>query len=92
MSDTIVAAAEQGGLSREAQAEVRSLALETLSNWRDAGSVVAPIPVGCEQPHAEMGRRSKLPPSSSSSPLVGSSEGDGSSVGVGVGGGSSQML
>ena len=44
MPDTIVAAAEQGGLSPEAQARVRELALETLIAWRDSGAIVAPRP------------------------------------------------
>ena len=44
MPDTIVAAAEQGGLSREAQARVRELALETLIAWRDRGGIVSPRP------------------------------------------------
>ena len=39
--DTVTLAAEQGGLSPEAQATARELALETLAKWRDAGSVVA---------------------------------------------------
>ncbi len=34
----------QGGLSEEAQEEARELALNTLAQWRDAGSVVAPPP------------------------------------------------
>ena len=42
--DTVTLAAEQGGLSPEAQAAARELALETLAKWRDAGSVVAPPP------------------------------------------------
>ena len=42
--DTVTLAAEQGGLSPEAQAAARELALETLAAWRDAGSVVAPPP------------------------------------------------
>ena len=42
--DTVTLAAEQGGLSPEAQATARELALETLAKWRDAGSVVAAPP------------------------------------------------
>ena len=42
--DTVTLAAEQGGLSPEAQAAARELALETLAKWRDSGSVVAPPP------------------------------------------------
>ena len=42
--DTVTLAAEQGGLSPEAQAAARELALETLAAWRDSGSVVAPPP------------------------------------------------
>ena len=42
--DTVTLAAEQGGLSPEAQAAARELALETLAAWRDAGSVVAEPP------------------------------------------------
>ena len=42
--DTVTLAAEQGGLSPEAQAAARELALETLAAWRDSGAVVAPPP------------------------------------------------
>jgi len=42
--ETVVLADPQGGLSAEAQAEARELALRTLTEWRDAGSVVAPPP------------------------------------------------
>lgn len=42
--DTVVIADPQGGLSPEAQAAARELALETLAAWRDGGSVVAAPP------------------------------------------------
>ena len=42
--DTVTLAAEQGGLSPEAQAAARELALQTLAAWRDGGSVVAAPP------------------------------------------------
>ena len=42
--ETVLLADPQGGLSAEAQAEARELALQTLVAWRDAGSVVAPPP------------------------------------------------
>lgn len=42
--ETVLLTDPQGGLSEEAQAEARELALRTLVEWRDAGSVVAPPP------------------------------------------------
>ncbi|MYD29193.1 MAG: NAD(P)/FAD-dependent oxidoreductase [Dehalococcoidia bacterium] len=42
--ETVLLTDPQGGLSAEAQAEARELALRTLVAWRDAGSVVAPPP------------------------------------------------
>ncbi len=42
--ETVLLTDPQGGLSAEAQAEARDLALRTLVAWRDAGSVVAPPP------------------------------------------------
>ncbi|MCY3506288.1 MAG: hypothetical protein OXH41_09010, partial [Chloroflexi bacterium] len=42
--ETVLLTDPQGGLSAEAQAEARELALQTLVAWRDAGSVVAPPP------------------------------------------------
>ncbi len=41
---TVVLQEPQGGLSEEAQAEARELALRTLIAWRDAGSAVAEPP------------------------------------------------
>ena len=42
--ETVLLTDPQGGLSAEAQGEARQLALRTLVEWRDAGSVVAPPP------------------------------------------------
>ena len=42
--ETVVLADPQGGLSPEKLAEARELALRTLADWRDAGSVVAEPP------------------------------------------------
>jgi 4-hydroxyacetophenone monooxygenase len=44
--DPLLMADDQGGLTPEQQADIRSLALDTLVAFRDGGSIAAPMPTG----------------------------------------------